>query len=87
MNMAKFKKATENLGDDSVAYDDTEAASAPRIRRPSVRKDPATMSPLEAKLHKVKQSYRLLELAKGLDPEALTELMTELGKLQASPTE
>jgi hypothetical protein len=61
-----------------------EADSKPRMRKPRTPKDPATMGALELKIHKIKQSHKLLELAKGLDSSALAELIDELGKLQAS---
>jgi hypothetical protein len=65
-----------------------ESTSSVRVRRPRTPKDPATMTPLELKIHKIKQSHKLIELAKGLDANALAELIDELadelGKLQVS---
>jgi hypothetical protein len=94
MNMAKNRHnasehvaATENLGDESVTYQETEAASSPRVKRTRTKIDVSALDPLDQRVYRLQRAHRVIKIARELDTETLTVVFEELTKLQAKAAE
>ena len=86
-NATEHVAATENLGDESVTYPETEAASSPRVKRTRAKVDVSALDPLDQRVYRLQRAHRIIKIARELDAETLTIVSDELGKLQTKAAE